>query len=103
MAIEKVQMRATKVPTALRELSYKDRLKKLGLSTLNQRRVRGDLIEMFKVLKGMEPISWERNPLIRQGIDGPASAVRGNSMRLIRESFKAKIRNDFASAVTAKH
>ena len=34
------------------DLNYKDRLAHLELPSLEQRRVRGDLIEAFKLLKG---------------------------------------------------
>ena len=34
-------------------LTYEERLKKLGLTTLLERRARGDLIETFKILSGI--------------------------------------------------
>ena len=48
-AIESVQRRATKQVPMLKNLSYPERLNKLKLPTLAYRRVRGDLIEMFKI------------------------------------------------------
>ena len=48
--LEKVQMRATKLVESIKYLSYEDRLKKLGLPTLKFRRIRGDLIEVFKII-----------------------------------------------------
>ena len=50
--IEKVQRRATKRLPGMSSLSYEDRLKKLKLPTLAYRRLRGDLIEIFKIVKG---------------------------------------------------
>ena len=47
-AIEKVQMRATKLVDGLQNLSYKERLEKLNLPTLKYRRLRGDIIEIYK-------------------------------------------------------
>ena len=47
-AIENVQIRATKLVDGLGNLTYSERLRKLGLPTLAYRRLRGDLIEMFK-------------------------------------------------------
>ncbi len=46
--IEKVQMRATKLVDNMSELEYSDRLKLLNLPTLAFRRMRGDVIELYK-------------------------------------------------------
>ena len=48
--IEKVQMRATKLVESVRNLSYEDRLTKLGIPSLKYRRLRGDLIEVYKII-----------------------------------------------------
>ena len=50
--MEKVQKRMTRMLPDLKNMSYPERLKKLGLTTLESRRLRGDLIEVFKILKG---------------------------------------------------
>ena len=52
--IESVQRRATRMVPELRELPYEERLKKLNLTTLEKRRVRGDLIETYKIITGKE-------------------------------------------------
>ena len=44
LRIEKVQMRATKLVSSVKNLSYTDRLKKLKLPTLKFRRIRGNMI-----------------------------------------------------------
>jgi hypothetical protein len=36
----------------MKNLSYPERLKKLGLPTLAYRRIRGDMIEVYKIIKG---------------------------------------------------
>ena len=50
--IEKVQRRATKTLPNLKHLSYVERLKKLKLPCLKYRRIRGDLIEVYKIITG---------------------------------------------------
>jgi len=49
-ALEKVQMRATKLVMKLKHIKYKKRLERLKLPTLRYRRTRGDMIEVYKIL-----------------------------------------------------
>ena len=53
MCIENVQRRFTRSIEGIGLLSYKDRLKKVGLTTLLERRTRGDLIETFRIINGV--------------------------------------------------
>ena len=41
----------------LKSLPYEARLKRLNLTTLEIRRIRGDLIEVYKILNGLEKIN----------------------------------------------
>ena len=49
--LEAVQRRATKLVPCLRALTYEEMLKRLGLSTLMDRRIRGDMIQYLSVLR----------------------------------------------------
>ena len=53
-ALQQVQHRATKMIKGFRNLSYKDRLDELDLLTLEDRYIRGDLIQAFKLIKGID-------------------------------------------------
>ena len=63
-AIEAVQMRATKQVDGLSNMTYTERLRKLNLPTLSYRRLRGDLIEVFKHINFYDhellPASFQR-------------------------------------------
>ena len=48
--IECVQKRATKQIPGFNNLSYPERLKKLKLPTITYRRIRGDMIETYKII-----------------------------------------------------
>ena len=51
--IENVQRRCTRQLPYLKDLSYPERLKKLNLPTLAYKRLRGDMIETYKIIKGL--------------------------------------------------
>ena len=57
----RVQKIATKMIQKFRNISYKMRLNECGLTTLETRRLRGDQIEMLKILNGYE--TMDRNIL----------------------------------------
>jgi len=58
--IEKIQHRFTKMITQVKHLSYTDRLLKIGLWTLEERRNRAELIEVYKMIHGLTIISHNR-------------------------------------------
>ena len=51
-ALEQVQHRATKMISSLRKLRYEQRLKECNLTTLEERRKSGDLLETHKIMHG---------------------------------------------------
>ena len=61
--LERVQAKSTALVQGLKGLNAEEQRKKLGLTTLAQRRERGDLIEVYKILKGLTRIEptkfWE--------------------------------------------
>ena len=75
ISIEDVQRKFTRAIDGIGLLTYKERLEKLGLTTLLERRARGDLIETFRILSGIadygsslfQPSRSGRNLISRPG------------------------------------
>jgi ribonuclease P/MRP protein subunit RPP40 len=57
---EGVQRRATELVVGKKGMSYEERLMFLDMTTLETRRIRGDLIKVFEILKGIEDVKEER-------------------------------------------
>ena len=55
---KRVQRRSTRIPTGFEKLEYENILKRLSMTTLKDRIIRGDLIEMHKVISSKEAINW---------------------------------------------
>ena len=98
-ALERVQQRVTKLPICLRDLSYEERLKRLNLTTLKDRRERGDAIQLFKFNNGLNKINWYHpvGQSVRGNIEGPATSVRGLNHRLLSQLTNVSARENFFS------
>ena len=93
--LEKVQRRATRMVEDLEGYCYEDRLRILGLTTLETRFLRADLIEVFKILRGLENLDPDRFfQVIRDG------ARRGHSFKLFKKRYRLDVgKFKFASRV----
>ena len=95
--LEKVQRRATKLVRGLRGMTYEQRLKRLNLSTLEERRKRADLIEYFKISNGLSIVNWHNPNELCCSItaSGPASNIRGYKHRVGKQFTKVSQREHF--------
>ena len=82
--LEKVQRRATKLVPQLRKRPYNERMKELKLYPLEVRRIRGDLIETFKILKGLEDI--DPNQLFTRATN--TIFTRGHKYKLFKKRLE---------------
>ena len=58
--VERIPRRATKLIPELRNKSYENRLRELKLFSMEKRRLRGDMIKTFKIIKGLVNVKYEK-------------------------------------------
>ena len=91
LSIEKVQRRVTKMIPSISALTYEERLKRTGLISLENRRLRADLLEVFKILKGFVKV----NPATHFRMSDRRS--RGHTLKLEKPRARLDLRKHFFS------
>ena len=88
--IESVQRRATRFIPELKHLPYEDRLRALKMPSMKHRRLRGDMIQTFKIIKGIDRLDPEE--LFSKP---PCSTTRGHSEKLHVVYSRTQIRQHY--------
>ena len=78
--IESIQRKATKLVQGLKDLPYPVRLRYLKIPALAYRRVRGDMIQVYKIMHGL--VGTKKETLFT--MVGPERGTRGNTSDLAR-------------------
>ena len=89
--LERVQERALRMIPELKHLNYEEKLQNLNLFSLAKRRLRGDLIETFKIFQGLDNIPSNTFFTLAN------SNTRGHNYKLYKGPFKRQCRQHFYS------
>lgn len=90
--LERVQRRATKLVHGFQHKSYEDRLTALNLTTLEQRRLRGDLIETYKLVTHKEDV--DPNQFFHPNNN---QHLRGHHHKIFKKQSRLNFRKNFFS------
>ena len=94
--LERVQRRATKLVPSLKDLPYDERLKRLQLPSLEDRRRRGDMIETFKILRGYDQVEIEKFFTLRAEV-AEREVTRGHQLTIFKQRRNTALRRKFFS------
>lgn len=89
-ALEKVQRRFTRFFSNIRQSPYRSRLSSLGLLSLESRRLRHDLITVFKIVHGFLDVSFEQF-----FTHSATSKTRGHCYKLYTHHVRLNCRRNF--------
>jgi hypothetical protein len=89
--IEQVQRRFTRLIPGFDKLEYEERLSRLGIWQLEERRIRADLIFVFKMYRGLTRPSFESFFKLADG------RTRGNGAKIYKPRCSLDIRKHFFS------
>ena len=95
--IENIQRRATRMIPELKGLSYTDRLQHLKLFSMDYRRKRGDLIQLFKILNGFENIDAQTM------FTFATSQTRGHNKNYISQDVQRDLDNTLSVYAVLTH
>ncbi len=94
--LEKIQQRAVAMISNLKGHSYEERLRELGLTTLEERRHQTDILQTFKILRGFDRVNsdtWFQ----RVDTTGRVTRSAADPLNLRQQAARLEVRRHFFS------
>ena len=98
--LEQVQSRAVNMVAGLKGRSYEQKLSEVGLTTLEKRRTRGDMIQTFRIVNGkdhVDPHTWFTMADERDRLGAASTRHSRDSTRMVEGGSKTELRRNFFS------
>jgi hypothetical protein len=94
--LEKIQRRAISMISGLKGQTYEDRLKELGITTLEERRHQADMVQTFKILHGYDKVNSETLFVRADQANLPTRSATG-PLNLRQQAARLEVRRNFFS------
>ena len=92
ITIENVQRRATRLLPCLKNKTYSERLKFLGLPSLEYRRERADMIQVYKILNDIDKVNKDKLFTMSHNI-----GTRGHQFKIYKNRYRLNVRGNYFS------
>ena len=96
-SLERVQRRATKLVPKLAQLPYQERCQQLDLHTLQDKRIRGDMIETYKLVHQFDDIPYTHFFQLN------TNRLRGHSLKLLKDNWRTTLKGNWFSIRVINH
>ena len=95
--LEGVQKRALRAVSGLEARTYEERLKECGLKTLVERRKRGDMIETWKILQGVENVDRSTWFTMATEVAARTTRMASHPLNVVKPKSNGALRENFFS------
>ena len=98
--LEQVQKRAVNMVAGLRGRTYEQKLMEVGLTTLEERRIRGDMIQTSRILNGIDQVeasTWFTMATDRDRAGAAHTRHSTDTTRIVEGVSKIDVRKNFFS------
>jgi hypothetical protein len=94
--LERIQKRAISMISGLKGRTYEERLKELGITTLEERRHQSDMVQTFKILHGYDKVNSESLFVRADQANIPTRSATG-PLNLRHQAARLEVRRNFFS------